>query len=174
MIIIHSILRRKHLAELTKKSLIDNGVEESKIKIMFGEDQLDYPLMKRPHLLVSKFFYNKILDYCYKENHDCIYIQDGCIFKNNPLNIDFNNKKINWLGYLRLQKDYIVGAKFIFIPFHIVKDMTLNYPQNKNFGRIDRMIRNYGLKNNNLITEPRINIDLTEYNSEWGTSHKIR
>jgi len=174
MIIIHSILRRKHLAELTKKSLMDNGVEESKIKIMFGDDRLDHPLMKRPHLLVSKFFYNEILPYCYKENEDCIYIQDGCIFSSNPLNINFNELKINWLGYLRMHGDYIVGAKFIYIPYNIVKHMILNFPANKNFGRIDRMIRDYGIKHDKLTKEPRLSIELTEYVSDWGNSHKIK
>ena len=174
MIIIHSILRRKDLAELTKQSLIENGVEENEIKIMFGDDRLDNPLMKRPHLLVSKFFYNEILSYCYKEKEDCIYIQDGTLFSSNPLSIKFDETKINWLGYLRMDSDYIVGAKFIYIPYNIVKDMILNFPQSKNFGRIDRMIRDYGLKNDRLTKEPRLNITLAEYKSDWGNSHKIK
>ena len=168
-IVILTIERRMHLAEVTKQSLLDNGVLEEQIEIIKGYDKENYPDMKRPYLLVLMAFYKWVLKYAIDNDTSIFYTQCGTLFKENPLEIPIVKDKINWLGYIKNMKHYIVGAKLIYIPLSIIKD--LNSLEKKPKARIDRVIRNYGLKHDCLVVADKSHTTLQEYESAWGTKH---
>ena len=167
-IVILTIERRLHLAKATKQSLLDVGVKENQIEIIIGYDKLDYPDMEKQYHLVTKAFIEKVLQYALDNETSIYYTQCGTLFNVNPFEIELQEDKINWLGYLRNRKDYIVGTKLVYLPINICKDM-LNTPPP--MARDDRYIRNYGIKNNCLVVADKSYIHLQDYPSDWGTKH---
>jgi hypothetical protein len=171
MFVILTIPRRIKLAELTKESLISVGVDEKDIEIIFGYDKLDFPDMDRPYLLVTSAFFNFILTKIIFEKKALYYVECGTMFKENPLNIDIDKTKINWLGYLFSKKSYICGVKCVYLPIETAEDMMKNKP--KRLAHLDRYIRNYGIKKNKLIVLNSSIIGQFQYDSDWGTAIQI-
>ena len=169
-IVILTIERRLHLAKATKQSLLDVGVKENQIEIVIGYDKLDYPDIVKNKLnhLVTKAFIEKVLQYALDNETSVFYIQCGTLFNVNPFDIELEEYKINWLGYLRNRKDYIVGSKLVYLPLNICKDM-LNTPPP--MAKVDRYIRNYGIKNDCLVVADKSYTYLQDYPSDWGTKH---
>lgn len=162
MIVILTIKRRKELALKTFQSLLDCGVPKEKIKIIYGYDKLDYPEIKSFHLVPMA-----LLEIIIPQTvGDIFYVECGTKFKVNPLNIEIDKEKINWLGYVRVLKNYIVGAKCIYFPRVILEDLKKNIKPNTH---IDRMIRNYGIKNNNLLVSENSIVDFYKYESDFNT-----
>ena len=168
MIIILTIERRMGLAIKTKQSLLDNGVLEEDIVIMYGYDKENYPEMKRPYHLVAKAFLERVLPFAIENNSSILYTECGTLFKSNPLELLIVKDKINWLGYIRNTKHYITGAKLIYFPLNIIKDIVA---KDLRLAHIDRMIRNYGLKNDCLEVSDKSQTTLIDYPSDWGTKH---
>ena len=168
-IVILTIERRMNLAQATKQSLLDVGVLEEQIEIIKGYDKDNYPDMKRPYLLVVMAFFNWVLPYAIDNNTSIFYTECGTLFNENPFELLIIKDKINWLGYLRNMKHYIVGAKLIYFPLSIIKEM--NSLEKKPRAHIDRAIRNYGLKHDCLIVADKSHTTLQDYESAWGTKH---
>jgi len=171
IIVILTIRRRMHLALATKQSLLDNGVKEDQIHIIEGYDKEDYNGMKRSYQLVAKAFMDFILPYAVEENSSIFYTEDGVLFKSNPFEISQEEDRINWLGYIRNNKWYIIGAKLIYLPLPIIKDMLKVRPP---LAHIDRLIRNYGIKNDCLVVADESHIYQMNYPSEWGTEEQLK
>ena len=171
MIIILTIKRRMYLALKTKKSLIDVGVPRENIYIIEGYDRLDYPDMKRPHLLLIEAFFDKWLPVALDLNEHCYYVECGTLFKENPYNIEKQFNKINWLGYIRHNKSYTTGTKCLYIPRQIIQLLYYEPPEKKKYGHIDRVIRNYGEERDILFILERSITFLQDYESDWGTKH---
>jgi len=167
-IVILTIERRMHLAKVTKQSLLDVGVNENQIEIVKGYDKLDYPNIKRLYRLVTKGFIEKVLQYALDNGTSIYYIECGTLFNVNPFDIELKENTINWLGYIRNTKDYITGAKLIYIPLNICKDLVSSPPP---MAHVDRYIRNYGIKNNCLVVANKSYTFLQDYESDWGTKH---
>jgi len=161
MIVILSIERRKDLALKTFESLLDCGVPKEKIKIIYGYDKLNYPEIK-PFHLVPKALFELIIP---QTIGDIFYVECGTKFKENPLNIEIDKQKINWLGYVRILKNYIVGAKCIYLPRIILEDLK----NIKKYTHIDKMIMNYGIKNNNLLVSENSIVNFYKYESDFNT-----
>lgn len=168
MIVILTIRRRMKLALATKQSLLDVEVDEDQIHIIEGYDKLDYPGMLNPHHLVTKAFMDLVLPYAIFKHTSIFYTECGTLFNKNPFKISIEEDRINWLGYIRNMKWYIVGAKLIYIPLSIIKDIKNKPPR---MAHIDRMIRNYGRKNDCLIVADKSYTNLQDYESDWGTKH---
>ena len=94
MIIILTIERRMHLAEATKQSLLDNGVLEEDIVIMYGYDKDNYPEMKKPYHLLTKAFLERVLPFAIENNSSILYTECGTLFKSNPLELLIIKDKI--------------------------------------------------------------------------------
>ena len=124
--------------------------------------------MKRQNHLLTKGFIEKVLQYALDNETSIYYTECGTLFDVNPFEIEVQEDKINWLGYLRNRKDYIVGSKFIYLPINICKDILSSLPP---MAILDRYIRNYGLKNNCLVVADKSYIHLQDYPSDWGTKH---
>ena len=174
MIVILTIKRRLHLAEATKQSLLDNGVNENQIEIIIGYDKLDYPDMKRPYHLVGKALMEIVIPYAIDNNTSIFYTECGTLFNENPFDLLVNKDKINWLGYIKKLKDYIIGAKLIYLPLPIMKHIIDKPPPLIRLGHIDRMIRNYALKYNCLEVADKTHISLMDYPSDWGTAEQLK
>ena len=170
-IYINTVERRRHLAEATRQSLLDVGVRPDQIVIMNGYDKLDFPDMKKPYLLLTKAFKEKFLKYGIDNNISLFWTEDGTLFKKNPFEIVRKKEKINWLGYIRNLKDYIIGSKLIYFPLPIIKDM---YSKNLRMAHLDRMIRNYALKHDKLVVSPKSHITQMDYPSDWGTEDQLK
>ena len=123
MIVILTIRRRMHLALATKQSLLDNGVDEDQIHIIEGYDKEDYKGMLRPHHLLTKGFMELVLPYAIFKHTSIFYTECGTLFNGNPFKIRVEEDRINWLGYIRNMKWYIVGTKLIYLPLSIMKDI---------------------------------------------------
>ena len=174
MIIILTIERRMYLAEATKQSLLDNGVLEEDIVIMYGYDKENYPsdiVVKRPYHLVGKAFLERVLPFAIENNSSILYTECGTLFKSNPLELLIVKDKINWLGYIRNTKHYIIGAKLIYFPLNIIKDIVAKPLR---LAHVDRMIRNYGLKNDCLEVADKSHITQMDYPSDWGTENQLK
>ncbi len=171
VIVILTIRRRMHLAKATKQSLLDVGVLEEQIHIVEGYDKEDYKGMLRPHLLVSKAFMDIILPYAVENNTSIFYTECGTLFDENPFDISIEEDRINWVGYIRNMKWYIVGVKLVYLPLPIIKDM-LRVPPPR--AHLDRMIRNYGRKNDCLVVADETHIYQMHYPSDWGTIEQIK
>jgi len=171
MIVILTIRRRIHLANATKQSLLDVGVLEDQIKIIEGFDKQDYKGMLRPHLLLSKAFMEFILPYAVENNTSIFYTECGTLFDENPFDISIEEDRINWLGYIRNMKWYIIGSKLVYLPLKSMKDMLRNPPP---MAHLDRMIRNYGRKNDCLVVADQTHIYQMDYPSDWGTIDQLK
>jgi len=170
-IVILTIQRRMHLAEETKQSLLDVGVNENQIEIIIGYNKLDYPEMKKPYHLVAKAFINKVLSFAIDNDTSIYYTECGVLFKSNPFDIPIVTNEINWLGYISKMKDYIIGAKLIYLPLTILKDMNNNPPK---LAHMDRFIRQYALKNHKLVVSDKSYTFLQDYESDWGTESQLK
>ena len=162
MIVILTIKRRKDLALKTFQSLLDCGVPKEKIKIIYGYDKLNYPEIKS-HYLLPKALFELIIP---QTIGDIFYVECGTKFKENPLNIEIDKQKINWLGYVKILKNYIVGGKCVYFPRIILEDLKKNIKPNTH---MDRLIRNYGIKNNNLLISENSIVDFYKYESDFNT-----
>jgi len=171
VIVILTIKRRMHLALATKQSLLDVGVQEEQIHIIEGYDKEDYKGMLRPHLLLSNAFMEFILPYAVENNTSIFYTECGTLFNCNPFDISIEEDRINWLGYIRNMKWYIIGTKLIYLPLTIIKDMVTNPPP---MAHLDRMIRNYGRKNDCLVVADETHISQMNYASDWGTVEQLK
>jgi hypothetical protein len=167
-IVILTIERRLHLAKATKQSLLDVGVKENQIEIIIGYDKLDYPNLKRLYHLLTKAFIEKVLQYALDNETSIYHTECGTLFNVNPFDIELEEDKINWLGYLRNRKDYIVGSKLVYVPINICKDILNTSPP---MAHLDRYIRNYGIKNDCLVVANKSYTYLQDYVSDWGTKH---
>ena len=170
-IVILTIERRIHLAEVTKQSLIAEGVNENQIEIIIGYDKLDYPDMKRPYHLLTMAFIDKVLPFAIDNDTSIYYTECGVLFKCNPFNISIDNEIVNWLGYISKMKDYTIGSKLIYLPLSIITDMNNNPPR---LAHMDRFIRQYALKNNKLVVSDKSHIFLQDYESDWGTEIQLK
>ena len=168
VIVILTIKRRMHLANATKQSLLDLEVDEDQIHIIEGYDKEDYQGMIHPHHLVTKAFMDLVLPYAIFKHTPIFYTECGVLFNENPFKISVEENRINWLGYIRNLKWYIVGAKLIYLPLSIMKDIKNKPPP---MSHIDRMIRNYGRNNDCLIVVDKSYTYLQSYESDWGTKH---
>lgn len=171
IIVILTIRRRMHLALATKQSLLDNGVDEEQIHIIEGYDKNDYNEMKRSYHLVTKAFMDFILPYAIEENSSIFYTEDGVLFDENPFKIILEEDRINWLGYIRNMKWYIIGVKLLYLPLPIIKDMLKVRPR---LAHLDRMIRNYAIKNDCLVVAEKSHIYQMDYPSDWGTEEQLK
>jgi len=167
-IVILTIKRRMHLALATKQSLLDVGVDEEQIHIIEGFDKDDYKGMLRPYHLLTKGFMKLVLPYAIYNDTSIFYTECGVLFKCNPFDISIELDRINWLGHIRNMKWYIVGTKLIYLPLSIMKDMVNKPPPT---AHLDRMIRNYGIKNDCLVVADKSYTYLQDYPSDWGTKH---
>ena len=168
MIVILTIKRRMHLAEATKQSLLDNGVDEDQIHIIHGFDKNDYNGMKNPHTLVARAFLQLVIPYALEKHTPIFYTECGVLFNENPFKISIEEDRINWLGYIRNMKWYIVGAKLIYFPLKIMRDIDTNHVR---LAHIDRLIRNYGKEYDCLVVADKSYTYLQSYESDWGTKH---
>lgn len=171
MIVILTIKRRMHLALETKQSLLDVGVNEDQIHIIEGYDKEDYKGMLNPHHLLTKAFMNFILPYAIFKPSSIYYTECGTLFDENPFDISIDEDRINWLGYIRNMKSYIIGTKLIYLPLPIIKDMIEAKPR---MAHLDRMIRNYGKKNDCLVVANKTHIYQMDYESDWGTVEQLK
>lgn len=171
MIVILTIKRRMHLALATKQSLLDVGVLEDQIHIIEGYDKLDYLGMLNPHHLVCKAFMDMILPYAIFKHTSIFYTECGTLFDENPFDISIDEDSINWLGYIRNMKSYIIGVKLVYFPLSIIKDIKNKPPR---MAHLDRMIRNYGKKNDCLVVANETHIYQMDYESDWGTLEQLK
>ena len=171
MIVILTIKRRMHLALATKQNLLEHGVLEDQIQILEGYDKEDYKGMLRPHLLVSKAFMNIVLPFAVENNTSIFYTECGTLFNCNPFDISIDEDHINWLGYIRNMKCYIIGVKLVYLPLSIIEDMIEVKPP---LAHLDRMIRNYGKKNDCLSVANESHIYQMDYPSDWGTKEQLK
>lgn len=173
MIIILTIYRRMHLALATKKSLMEHGVKSEEIMIIEGFDKLDFPDMNMPHRLLTRAFFERWLPLALQLHGHCYYVEDGTLFNENPLLINKQYNKINWLGYIFNQKHYTCGTKCIYFPREIIKLMSFEPPDKKRWGHLDRVIRKYGEEKDILYVLPSPIISQMNYKSDWGTKHQL-
>lgn len=171
MIVILTIKRRMHLALATKQSLLEHGVDEDQIKIVEGYDKEDYKGMLRPHLLVSKAFMDIVIPCAVENNTSIFYTECGTLFNCNPFDISIDEDHINWLGYIRKMKLYIIGVKLVYLPLSIIEDMIEVKPP---LAHLDRMIRNYGIKNDCLSIANESHIYQMDYPGDWGTKEQLK
>ena len=166
--VILTIESRIELANETKQSLVDVGVNPEDIVFMFGYDKKDYPNMKKPYTLISRYFIDSILPAVEKVGEDMFYVEDGTLFSCNPLDYIVDRRKIVWMGYIFRHVNYICGSKCIYIPLDVVSKLIAK--QIKRFSHIDRLIRNFGILNNNMLVLDQSIIYQAEYESSWGTT----
>ncbi len=166
--VILTIESRIELAKETRQSLINVGVNPEDIVFMFGYDQKDYPNMNKPYTLLSRYFIDSILPTVEKVKEDMFYVEDGTLFSCNPIDYIVDRRKIVWMGYIFRHVNYICGAKCIYIPLDIVSKLIAK--QIKRFSHIDRLIRNFGILNDNMLILDQTIIYQAEYESAWGTT----
>jgi len=166
--VILTIESRIELAKETRQSLINVGVNPEDIVFMFGYDQKDYPNMNKPYTLLSRYFIDSILPAVEKVKEDMFYVEDGTLFSCNPIDYIVDRRKIVWMGYIFRHVNYICGAKCIYIPLDIVSKLIAK--QIKRFSHIDRLIRNFGILNDNMLILDQTIIYQAEYESAWGTT----
>jgi len=141
--IIHTFIKRLDEAEKTKQSLIKLGVPEEDIDIIETYDwETNQHLDKRN--IAGRGFVDIILPTL---NDDTIYLQDTIEIIKLPTEELYQKKDIVFLGFYNNRKDFIVGAKIIFISKKIISIWKDKPPR---LAIIDRFFRREGLKYNSL------------------------
>lgn len=143
--LINTIESRKVEYMRTYNQLISLGVEPSNIQIDFGYTHEDINVEKSYHLIHYNFL-ERVLPIIINLNCDFVYLEDNVHPIKKVEDIDIDKNKINWLGYIWTQKDFTCGIKMVYIPIDICKDI---YAKRLSFKPqfIDRLLRNYGVKN---------------------------
>ena len=117
--------KRKMLGALTKYSLENTAnIKSENIKYIQGFTPEDLPLLKKKHALPLRAFLNKFLPLALSDAEKGIgswWVEDGSRFVTRP-KVE-QRTKINWAGYINRMKHYIVGAKCIYFPPRIIKDL---------------------------------------------------
>ncbi len=174
--IINSIPSRKSQADKTYADLIRLGVDKKNILIDFGYTCKDFPDLeenKRHHLLHFNLF-DRILPLVVNKKVDLVYMEDSVKPLHRAEMLVKSQQCINWLGYIFHQKHFTCGVKMVYIPYLICKDLL----EKKNTFRpqfIDRLIRNYGQKNQCLCVYGQTQIRIYPDESSWGNNkQKLR
>ena len=153
---------RKKLYEGTYQSLLSTGIDKKNIRKVYGYDATTFYDKRK---LVACVFKDQI---CPFNEDDFLFVEDGAIFNENPLSCIKDRKFINWLGYIKVTKSYIIGAKCVYIPKDHIEGL-----EHAPLAHIDRMFFNYAKKNNCLNIHPYTIISLMKYNSCFGTTTQI-
>ena len=153
---------RERLYKGTVESLIQVGIDQTDIRKVYGYDATTFYDKRK---CLAKCFKDKM---CISKENDFLYVEDGTLFNQNPINCIKDRSVINWLGFIKVTKTYIIGSKCLYIP----KD-HINGLEKAPLAHIDRMFMNYGKKNNCLHVYPHTIISLMEYDSAFGTPKQI-
>ena len=165
-VVILTVPSRYDLAAVTYQSCLDVGIPEEMIHIIDGYEKEHFK--ERLNKIVIKSFIDKIV--LQHPNEDLLYIEDGVILQENPLSIITPSEYIEWLGYIRRQKNYIVGCKVIYFPKEHIEKII----DRKRFPHMDRAVYEYGIKNECLYIHPHTIVKFQDYESSIpGTGYQL-
>ena len=166
-VVILTVPSRYDLAAVTYQSCLDVCIPEDMIHVIDGYEKEHFKL--KLNKLVIKSFIDKIV--LQHPNEDLLYIEDGTILQENPLNIITPSEYIEWLGYIRRQKNYIVGCKVVYFPKEHIKKII----DRKRFPHMDRAIYEYGIKNECLYIHPHTIVKFQDYETSIpGTGYQYK
>jgi len=170
--IINTIESRNIEYTKTYNQLIKLGVDKSKILIDYGYTKKDIICKKKYHLIHFNFL-ERVLPMVIEKHEDLVYLEDSVKPMAKVEDIDIDATKINWLGYLFNTKSFICGVKMVYIPYDICVDI---YAKRHSFRPqyIDRLIRNYALKNDCLKIDENYIMLYPQTTSAWGTSTQMK
>ena len=156
----------------TYNQLIKLGVDKSKIIIDYGYTKKDKICKKKYHLIHFNFL-ERVLPMVIEKHEDLVYLEDSVKPMAKVEDIDIDAAKINWLGYLFNTKSFICGVKMVYIPYDICVDI---YAKRNDFRPqyIDRLIRNYGIKNDCLKIDENYIMLYPQTTSAWGTDTQMK
>ena len=153
---------REKLYQGTYQSLLNVGIDKKDIRKVIGYDANKFYDKRK---LLACVFQDNICPFNYS---DFLYVEDGTLFNENPIACIKDRSIINWLGYIKKTKSYVIGSKCLYIP----KDHIVGL-ENAPVAHIDRMFLNYGKKNNCIYIHPHSIISQMEYDSAFGTPKQI-
>lgn len=166
-VVILTVPSRYDLAAVTYQSCLDVGIPEEMICVIDGYEKEHFK--HKVNSICIRAFIDKIVPQY--PNEDILYIEDGTILQENPLNIITPSEYIEWLGYIRRQKCYIVGCKVIYFPKEHIKKII----DRKRFPYFDRAVYEYGKKNECLYIHPHTIVKFQEYEtSHPGTGYQFK
>ena len=165
-VVILTVPNRYHLAAVTYQSCLDVGIPEEMIHVVDGYEKEHFK--EKLNKIVIKSFIDKIV--LKHPNEDLLYIEDGTILQENPLSIITPSEYIEWLGYIRKQKNYMVGCKVVYFPKEHIKKII----DRKRFPHMDRAIYEYSIKNECLYVHPHTIVKFQEYDTSIpGTGYQL-
>jgi len=153
---------RKKLYEGTYQSLLSVGIDKKDIRKVYGYDATTFYDKRK---LLACVFQEQI---CPFNESDFLYIEDGTLFNENPIACIKDRKSINWLGYIKKTKSYVIGSKCLYIPKDHIEGL-----EHAPIAHIDRMMLNYGKKHNCIYIHHHTIITQMEYDSAFGTPKQI-